>query len=189
MLSLASGCAGFTGWRRTGTGKTEVEQGASCRKRTRRRRSRNGFQSRRKATRWGLSEVGDDDRTLLTGRCGGWGLAWGVCDAVPRGMGLQRVNLQQGQGDDRPCPGLERSDILARILYGEAPATTPGTAPSVNPSATRHDIAITAAPLRMGSSALGSPPSQPSAPLAGGWTTAPVERFTGRHHGGSLWRI
>ena len=188
MFSLASGCTGFREWRRTGTGKRRSSRVLPAGSEEA-RRSRNGFQSRRKATRWGLSEVGDDDRTLLTGRCGGWGLAWGVCDAVPRGMGLQRVNLQQGQGDDRPCPGSERSDILARIPYGEAPATTPGTAPSVNPSATRHDIAITAAPLRMGSSALGSPPSQPSAPLAGGWTTAPVERFTGRHHGGSLWRI
>ena len=184
------------------------------------KRSRNGFQSRRKATRRGLSEVGDDDRTLLTGRYGGrgwgclavhragldrqagrrsrcpgrrgsgglckrrrrnrcrvargssgasprgpslmssqaqvdfhsigkagrvggvsgdWSLAWGVCPAptVSRGMGLQRADLQGGQGDDRSCPGLERSDIPARIPCGEALATTPGRAPSVNPAATR----------------------------------------------------
>ena len=58
----------------TGTGKTGGRAGCFLQEAKEARRSRTGFQSRRKATQRGLSELGDGCRTLLTGRYGGRGL-------------------------------------------------------------------------------------------------------------------
>ena len=68
------------------------------------KRSRNGFQSRRKATRRGLSEVGDDDRTLLTGRYGGRG--WGC-------LAVHRAGLDRQAGRRSRCPGRRGSGACA----------------------------------------------------------------------------